>query len=307
MILGPHAIMPAILSQIVQEAAAASEPTRTQHVLSTVDQALSAGALVLVVCTGVWWTARSGPDPLRSAPARPNQLREDAVALAVLVYLLAMVLISGLVELATGQTEDVLATAVTGNGAHLAGIGICLFIAARSFDGGIRRFWFAEGGPRRRPWITITLALTVLATGLCPLVRDATMGIILYFAPGYEFDPHPTIEALHDQTQPVGLIIGLWAGAVLVAPMAEEVFFRGLLQTLLVRLARSRWLSIALVSLAFGAVHFQQPHAMAALAVLAVLIGYAYERTGSLVPPIVIHAAFNLKTLIWDALGAFPT
>ena len=306
MILGPHAIMPTILSQIVQKTAAVAEPTRVQDMLWTIDQALSAGAVVLAGCTGVWWAVRSGPDALRNAPARPNRLREDAVAVAVLVYLLAMVLISGLVELATGQTEDVLATVVTGNGAHLAGIGICLFIAAKSFEGGIRRFWLAEGGPRRHPWLMVTLAMALLATGLCPLVRDATVGIIQYLAPGFELEPHPTIEALHSQTQPVGLIIVLWAGAVLIAPVAEELFFRGLLQTLLVRLARNRWLSIVLASLAFGAVHFQQPHAMAALAVLGVFIGYAYERTGSLVPPIVIHAVFNLKTLIWDAMGAFP-
>ena len=58
---------------------------------------------------------------------------------------------------------------------------------------------------------------------------------------------------------------------------------------------------------AFGAVHFAQPHAIPALVVLSLLIGYAYERTGSLVAPVVIHAAFNLKTLIWSALGAVPT
>jgi len=37
--------------------------------------------------------------------------------------------------------------------------------------------------------------------------------------------------------------------------------------------------------------------------VLALLLGYAYERTGSLLPPMVIHALFNAKTLIWEALA----
>jgi membrane protease YdiL (CAAX protease family) len=35
------------------------------------------------------------------------------------------------------------------------------------------------------------------------------------------------------------------------------------------------------------------------------MLGYAYERTGSLVSPILIHAAFNLKTLVWNALGGY--
>jgi membrane protease YdiL (CAAX protease family) len=77
-----------------------------------------------------------------------------------------------------------------------------------------------------------------------------------------------------------------------------------LLQTFLLRLVRRRWIAISLASLAFGAVHLQQPHAIAALAVLGLLIGYAYERTGSLLPPILIHALFNLNTLIGDALAA---
>ncbi|MFQ5494698.1 MAG: type II CAAX prenyl endopeptidase Rce1 family protein [Phycisphaerae bacterium] len=39
------------------------------------------------------------------------------------------------------------------------------------------------------------------------------------------------------------------------------------------------------------------------MAVLAVLLGFAYERTGRLTVPIAIHAAFNLKTLIWASLS----
>ena len=95
-------------------------------------------------------------------------------------------------------------------------------------------------------------------------------------------------------------------GAAAIAPIAEEAFFRGLLQTFLVNLVRNRWLAVLVASLAFSCVHFSQAHAIPALTVLAVLMGYAYERTGSLVPAVAIHAMFNLKTLLWDSLGAFP-
>ncbi len=306
MISNLYYAVPMILSQVAAPGVAAAEPNPTQHVLTMIDRILSGVAVALAVIIGAYLLARPKRDPLRSAPLRPNRLREDALALAVVVYLLAAAFIAGLVQLFTGLTESIISTIVVGNGAHLAGIGVCLFIAATRFDGGIRRFLFAGGGLRRGWWGAATALLAIAAIGSCPILRDTTMRIILYFAPDHMFDPHPTIQALHEQTQPIGVIIALWGGAVVIAPIAEEFFFRGLLQTLLLRLVHRRWLSIVLASLAFGAVHFQQPHAMAALTVLALLIGYSYERTGSLVPPILIHAVFNLKTLIWDALGGVP-
>ncbi len=109
-----------------------------------------------------------------------------------------------------------------------------------------------------------------------------------------------------DGTQPVGIIAALWIGAMLVAPIAEELFFRGVLQTFLLSMLGSRWPAILLAAAAFGAMHLAQPSAIPALIVLGIVIGFAYERTGSLVVPIAIHTAFNLKSLIWDALVNAP-
>ena len=129
------------------------------------------------------------------------------------------------------------------------------------------------------------------------------MSIIRYFAPDYVFEPHPTIEALHDPAQPIGVVVMFWVGALVLAPVLEELFFRGLIQTYLGGILRSRWAAIGIASVAFGFVHSFQPQAVLALILLAFLMGYAYERSGSLVVPIAIHAMFNLKTLIWDTLG----
>lgn len=249
-----------------------------------------------IASTIVSWAA------LDAAPPRPNHLRRDDLALAILVYLLSATVIAGLVRLTTGEAQGVLGTVLVGGGAQVIGIGVCLLIAARQFEGGIRSLCFSERGARLRPWFVLSAAFTIVAALLCPIILDSATSVVLYFAPDHEFAPHPTIKALQDRAEPTGMIILLWAGAVVIAPIAEELFFRGLLQTLLVRLVRSRWLAICLASLSFGAVHFQQPHAIPALVVLALLLGYAYERTGSVLPPILIHALFNLKTLIWDTL-----
>lgn len=311
-----------IVSQMAAVGTTDGALTQTQLVLSTIDGVVFVTAVGLVLGLIVRLVAEAGRRSraegtgtltesafsgsalrLTAAPQRPNRLREDSLALALMVYLLCAAAISGLVKLAVDEPDGVLATVLTGAGAHAAGIGVCLIIAARQFDGGVRRFWFAENGARFRTSLIITIVLTIAAVGLCPTIHDAAVSVILRLAPDYVFAPHPTIEALQGTEQPIGVIIALWAAAVVIAPISEELFFRGLLQTFLVRLLHSRWLAVGVASLIFGAVHFQQPQAIPALALLGLLMGYAYERTGSLLPAILIHALFNLKTLIWDALN----
>lgn len=311
-----------IVSQMAAVGTTEAGLTHMQFVLSTIDRVLFVTAVGLVLGLIVRLVAEAGRPAraegtgiltesafsgsalrLTTAPKRPNQLREDSLALAVMVYLLFAAAISQLVKLSVDDPDGVLATVLTGAGAHGAGIGVCLFIAARHFHGGIRRFWFAESGARFRTSLILTIVLTIVAVGLCPTVRDAAVSVILRLAPDYVFAPHPTIEALQGTAQPIGVIIALWAAAIVVAPVSEELFFRGLLQTFLVRLLHSRWLAMGVASFIFGAVHFQQPQAVPALVLLGLLMGYAYERTGSLLPAILIHALFNLKTLIWDALN----
>lgn len=152
-------------------------------------------------------------------------------------------------------------------------------------------------------WAALTVLLSVVAIVMCPLIRAATASGIVFFVPGYELQPHPTVVALHDSSQSVFVKVAFWAGAVLIAPVAEEFFFRGLLQTFLVRVFRSRWAAIVVASILFGSVHYGQPSAIPALTVLGILMGFAYEKTGALAWPVAIHAAFNLKTLVWDAIG----
>jgi len=141
--------------------------------------------------------------------------------------------------------------------------------------------------------------------GLCPLVAEATLRTIHYLVPAQPITPHPTLEALRSGPLPVPVRMGLWVSAVVVAPVAEEVFFRGILQTFLVRVLGTRWRAIILASIAFGIVHVSQLHTVIALTLLGVLMGFAYERHGSILLPIAVHAAFNLKTLLWEQWGGY--
>ncbi len=87
-----------------------------------------------------------------------------------------------------------------------------------------------------------------------------------------------------------GLLMALLLGGV-VAPVAEEVFFRGYIQAGL----RSRWgarWGLVASSLLFAGVHLS-PATLPPLFVMGLVLGYLYERTDSLWPSILLHAANN--------------
>lgn len=89
---------------------------------------------------------------------------------------------------------------------------------------------------------------------------------------------------------PVGVLLGFFA-IVVVAPIVEELLFRGYLQTALTRRMKP-WMAIAISSAVFGAIHFQ-PLAFPILALLGAVFGYLYHRTGSLKVNIALHMANN--------------
>jgi membrane protease YdiL (CAAX protease family) len=83
--------------------------------------------------------------------------------------------------------------------------------------------------------------------------------------------------------------------SVIVVPVFEEMLFRGFFQTMLRSFLQRPWPSIFISSVLFAGTH-QMGH-WPALFVLAVCLGYAYEKSGSLWRPIFIHALFNGITI----------
>ena len=81
------------------------------------------------------------------------------------------------------------------------------------------------------------------------------------------------------------VVLGLMAGA------AEELFFRGYMQSRL-RLAWRAGPAILATSIAFGLLHMEWIHALMAL-VLGLYLGALTERTGSALPAIVCHVTNN--------------
>ncbi len=112
-----------------------------------------------------------------------------------------------------------------------------------------------------------------------------------------EQDPVKTFQ----QAGGPALKLLLAAGAVIIAPIAEETIFRGFIYGV-VKSFSERWFAAIFTSLVFAAVH-QHVGSLPALFVLAMGFAMAYEATGCLLVPMFMHALFNALNLALLASG----
>ena len=170
------------------------------------------------------------------------------------------------------------------------------------------------------------LLLGILGSLCVVPVVDGFMVLVewAYRAVGYEHaKEHDLLRALGESTDRTTEIV-LIIGAALLAPVFEELLFRGHVQTLLRsgmarlrELGRERdpgaevpaspqaagipvstsWVAILATAMLFALVH--PMWTWPAIFLLAVCLGYAYERTGNLWVPVVIHAVFNTTSTLF--------
>jgi membrane protease YdiL (CAAX protease family) len=133
------------------------------------------------------------------------------------------------------------------------------------------------------------------------LVLTAKIGKFIV-GPDYIIEQHQELKTITTYSAAGGpaaalLIISVFVAAVLIAPIIEELLFRGLLQSTLRSLGYGPWVSIAIGSFFFILFHAAPSH-WPALFVLSMSLGYSYERSGSLLRPIFIHAIFNATSVV---------
>ncbi len=95
----------------------------------------------------------------------------------------------------------------------------------------------------------------------------------------------------------VGLAIATGILLIVVAPVAEEIFFRGFLYQAF-RNSFGVWPGAILSGLVFGVIHFEF-FKLVQLAILGVILALLFERTQSLWPPIMLHAINNTLAFIY--------
>lgn len=161
--------------------------------------------------------------------------------------------------------------------------------------------------PPPMPFGTAVLAgLSGLAIALPPVEAAASLGQAIQQAiSGREPDPlaHDTLQALMATTPDLGWWLVV-AGALIGAPVLEEILYRGFLQQGMRRLGVGPWLATLATAGLFALMHLPalpiegRISALSGLLVLAIGLGILRERTGRLAPCILAHALFNALNLL---------
>ena len=95
-------------------------------------------------------------------------------------------------------------------------------------------------------------------------------------------------------------VLGVLSVAIL-APLLEEVLFRGAIQGLLMRLFGHPWPAIIVAALIFGVYHMN-PVQIVYATLLGIILGWIYYRTGSLLSVIVGHVLNNSLAVVTTLL-----
>lgn len=208
----------------------------------------------------------------------------DAVCAAVLALWMINVIWHSLDTSKAITLQAILANSVVYSSLILGIVGVMGFQRESALEFfGLRPARFPKAAGTGLLWLVATYPL-ILATqsfvqGVFGETDDAQM-IVRYFL------EHP------DPRHRAAVIVM----AVIVAPAAEEILFRGYFYGVIRRYG-GRLAAILTSSLLFAAIHVHLP-SMLGLGILAVILCLLYERTGSLWATITMHATFNATTII---------
>ena len=141
-------------------------------------------------------------------------------------------------------------------------------------------------------------------------ISIAVIAVILGFSIIYQTYVFPDVELQGDMQRLLAAIpdttgntILMFFAIAILAPVVEELVFRGMLQTSLMN-HMPPYAAIAIASLIFGAIHFQ-PYAFPVLALLGAAFGYLYYATGSLRVNIAAHVLNNSAALLLPYLAPY--
>ncbi len=167
--------------------------------------------------------------------------------------------------------------------------------------GGVLVYLIESQVPRsaglRPRWSDVPIGLGAFLAAAPVILAVSVVTPLVYRAvTGEPPDPvgHETLRVIVDNPENPW-VWGLILAAVVLAPIAEEITYRVFVQSALLRLTGSHWGAVIATSLGFTAMHAGQVpvYAMPVLLALALAMGIAYERTGRLGVPIVMHVTFN--------------
>jgi membrane protease YdiL (CAAX protease family) len=259
---------------------------------------MAVGLILLTV-----WLIRRITHPhklsLQRTPGRPNHLNILWVLIPFVLAQGTAVAMIWALEGGNASTPSLKSIILTSLVMQPVLLGSSLLVARRTFRWGLRRGLGFSG----RHWIYDTGRGVLGFLAVWPVTVLVLAGVI-WLGMKLDLGPikaHPLLVAVTELSVGWKALIILSAGVL--APLGEEVFYRGLCQSLVRRYTGRPWLGIVLVSALFAASHGEWQN-IPSLFVLGIALGYNYERSGRLWGPIVLHMAFNAINLLLTLSGS---
>ncbi len=234
-------------------------------------------------------------DALANAPDRGGVVTLDRLFLAILLWVAGMGLSGEVPKIMAGASP-----ALTSMVAYMVIFGgplaFFLWLGRSSPDAGLRL-----GLRGRNNALSARVGLWGIPTGLVLLTGINVIGLLLWQWWGQKIPTagHQVFEKMKTQGDADIALEALTA--IVLAPLCEEAFFRGLIQTGLHSVlgpsatVRIRWRVVLIVGVLFGVVHIGAVPLplLGGLVVFGWVLGFVYERTGCFWVPLAIHSAFN--------------
>lgn len=237
------------------------------------------------------------PDFLSGHPPPFGFWKTVGCALAAIAFGLAVTVVGlGLVDALKGVWLPLTVLA------HLEGLlnAVCLASIAAAVMWGVRR-----AGWRIRDYFALTP----------PVGRDfllvlACLGVMWLVSAGVEriAQPENTDHALlaldYRNAKATGTVLLNWLTVVVIAPIAEEIFYRGFLYRGWSKSRLGISGTILLTAVLFGLAHYHYSwYGQLEIGFFALFAGWLRWRTESLTPPILFHAATGAVSMLYAAMS----
>ncbi len=199
------------------------------------------------------------------------------------IQVMATFIVQGLWGLINGEVTEMNATMLIITTVFFSVVTIAVFLLAKWSE--VSRHWV-----RTRPWIVLTWCVVAALGALIPSL--------------WLQEQMPELPNLAEDTFDM-IMKDRWGYLTigLLAPLAEELVFRGAVLRSLLRWNSHPWVAIAISALLFAVAHLnpaQLPHAF----IIGLLLGWMYYRTDSIVPGVVYHWINN--TVAYVAYNLYP-
>mgnify|MGYP000023507340 CR=1 FL=1 len=123
------------------------------------------------------------------------------------------------------------------------------------------------------------------------------LDLLIYAMPDTWFAIDPTQVLNPEEYGRMGLVYGIFSGVIL-APICEEIVFRGLLFNIL-KNRLGLCAGVLISSVIFASVHYYGVQDLFAVFVFGAVMAWLYHKTNSLIPGILCHALYNLVITLW--------